>query len=81
MDSDVITAYGYAPADKDTGVVKPKGKSQIRAHEGVVTLDTTEKEEVHQSEGSLGAKEHEDEENPDAVEKEGLRGSQRRGEP
>ena len=39
MDSDVITAYGYAPAGKDTGVVKPKGKSQIRAHEGVVTLE------------------------------------------
>ncbi|MBW3535539.1 MAG: lipoyl synthase, partial [Gemmatimonadetes bacterium] len=27
--------YGYAPSGKDTGVVKPKGTSRIRAHEGL----------------------------------------------
>ena len=31
--------YGYAPTGKDTGVVKPKGKSDIRAHEGLDTID------------------------------------------
>lgn len=30
---------GYAPAGKDTGVVKPKGTSRIRAHEGLDTVD------------------------------------------
>jgi lipoic acid synthetase len=31
--------YGYAPTGKDTGVVKPKGTSKIRAHEGLETID------------------------------------------
>ena len=30
---------GYAPTGKDTGVVKPKGTSRIRAHEGLETID------------------------------------------
>jgi lipoic acid synthetase len=30
---------GYAPTGKDTGVVKPKGTSEIRAHEGLETVD------------------------------------------
>jgi lipoic acid synthetase len=30
---------GYAPAGKDTGVVKPKGTSEIRAHEGLETVE------------------------------------------
>jgi len=30
---------GYAPANKDTGLVKPKGTSRIRAHEGLDTID------------------------------------------
>lgn len=30
---------GYAPDGKDTGVVKPKGTSRIRAHEGLETVD------------------------------------------
>jgi len=30
---------GYAPEGKDTGVVKPKGTSRIRAHEGLDTID------------------------------------------
>lgn len=29
---------GYAPEGKNTGVVKPKGTSRIRAHEGLVTI-------------------------------------------
>jgi len=29
---------GYAPGSKDTGVVKPKGHSRIRAHEGLETV-------------------------------------------
>jgi lipoyl synthase len=29
---------GYAPEGKDTGVVKPKGTSRIRAHEGLDTI-------------------------------------------
>ena len=29
---------GYAPADKNTGIVKPKGTSNIRAHEGLETI-------------------------------------------
>jgi lipoic acid synthetase len=40
--SDTSTAppapRGYAPQGKDTGVVKPKGTSKIRAHEGLDTL-------------------------------------------
>lgn len=30
---------GYAPTGKNTGVVKPKGTSKIRAHEGLETID------------------------------------------
>ena len=30
---------GYAPTGKDTGLVKPKGTSRIRAHEGLETID------------------------------------------
>jgi lipoic acid synthetase len=30
---------GYAPTGKDTGVVKPKGTSEIRAHEGIETVE------------------------------------------
>lgn len=30
---------GYAPTGKDTGVVKPKGTSKIRAHEDLDTID------------------------------------------
>ena len=37
--SKTATPYGYAPTGKDTGVVKPKGKSDIRAHEGIDTID------------------------------------------
>lgn len=33
------TPYGYAPTGKDTGLVKPKGTSKIRAHEGLETID------------------------------------------
>jgi len=33
------TPKGYAPTGKDTGVVKPKGSSRIRAHEGLDTID------------------------------------------
>jgi len=33
------TPYGYAPTGKDTGVVKPKGTSRIRAHEGLETIE------------------------------------------
>ena len=33
------TPRGYAPAGKDTGRVKPKGSSRIRAHEGLETID------------------------------------------
>ena len=29
---------GYAPGGKDTGFVKPKGSSSIRAHEGLETV-------------------------------------------
>ena len=32
-------AGGYAPAGKDTGLVKPKGTSRIRAHEGLDTIE------------------------------------------
>ena len=31
-------ARGYAPSGKNTGVVKPKGTSRIRAHEGLETI-------------------------------------------
>lgn len=39
--SDTITRPpgGYAPAGKNTGVVKPKGTSKIRAHEDLDTVD------------------------------------------
>jgi lipoic acid synthetase len=30
---------GYAPSQKDSGVVKPKGTPRIRAHEGLDTID------------------------------------------
>ena len=30
--------HGYEPTGKDTGLVKPKGTSKIRAHEGIETL-------------------------------------------
>jgi lipoic acid synthetase len=33
------TPRGYAPAGKHTGVVKPKGTSRIKAHEGLETID------------------------------------------
>jgi lipoic acid synthetase len=32
---------GYAPGDKDSGVVKPKGSARIRAHEGLETIPIT----------------------------------------
>ena len=31
-------AGGYTPSNKDTGVVKPKGTNDIRAHEGIDTI-------------------------------------------
>ena len=34
---------GYAPARKDTGAVKPKGRADIRAHEGLVTISPRER--------------------------------------
>ena len=34
---------GYAPAGKNTGVVKPKGTSRIRAHAGLETIEITER--------------------------------------
>jgi lipoic acid synthetase len=34
-----IEKEAYAPAGKDTGVVKPKGTSRIRAHEGLDTIE------------------------------------------
>jgi lipoyl synthase len=39
VEIDVTAARGYAPAGKDTGVVRPKGTSQIRAHEGLATVE------------------------------------------
>lgn len=39
MSIDLDTPKGYAPTGKDTGVVKPKGTSKIRAHEGLETID------------------------------------------
>jgi lipoic acid synthetase len=35
----VAPSKGYAPTGKDTGVVKPKGTSEIRAHEGLETVE------------------------------------------
>jgi lipoic acid synthetase len=39
--SDTVTEAprGYAPTGKNTGVVKPKGTSRIRAHEGLDTIE------------------------------------------
>jgi lipoyl synthase len=34
---------GYHPGEKDTGIVKPKGTSRIRAHEGLETVDMKER--------------------------------------
>ena len=34
----VDVSGGYHPGEKDTGVVKPKGTSRIRAHEGLITV-------------------------------------------
>ena len=34
---------GYAPGGKDTGIVKPKGTSRIRAHEGIETVSMGER--------------------------------------
>ena len=39
MSIDIDRSKGYAPTGKDTGVVKPKGTSRIRAHEGLDTID------------------------------------------
>lgn len=39
MSKTATETYGYAPAGKDTGVVKSKGKPEIRAHEGLETVD------------------------------------------
>jgi lipoic acid synthetase len=35
----VDSPKGYAPTGKNTGIVKPKGTSKIRAHEGLETID------------------------------------------
>lgn len=34
----IKSSKGYAPGDKDTGVVKPKGSSKIQAHSGLDTV-------------------------------------------
>ena len=39
MTTNTDAPKGYAPACKNTGVVKPKGTSRIRAHEGLETVD------------------------------------------
>lgn len=39
MSIDSESPKGYAPTGKNTGVVKPKGTSKIRAHEGLDTID------------------------------------------
>ena len=39
MTTNTDAPKGYAPAGKNTGVVKPKGTSRIRAHEGLETVD------------------------------------------
>lgn len=43
MISENAKAGGYAPDGKNTGVVKPKGTSKIRAHEGLETIAITER--------------------------------------
>ena len=43
MPNDVATPRGYAPTGKNTGQVKPKGTSKIRAHEGLETIDIRER--------------------------------------
>jgi lipoic acid synthetase len=37
-DQSTVPTRGYAPDGKNTGVVKPKGTSRIRAHEGIDTV-------------------------------------------
>lgn len=39
MSETLTDVRGYAPEGKDTGVVKPKGTSRIRAHEGLETVE------------------------------------------
>ena len=39
MTTNTEAPKGYAPAGKNTGVVKPKGTSRIRAHEGLETVE------------------------------------------
>jgi len=39
VSTDLDTPRGYAPTGKDTGLVKPKGTSKIKAHEGLDTID------------------------------------------
>lgn len=39
IDIDIEKPRGYAPTGKDTGIVKPKGSSRIKAHEGLETID------------------------------------------
>ena len=39
MATETTTPKGYAPRGKNTGVVKPKGTSKIRAHEGLETIE------------------------------------------
>lgn len=38
-----VPPRGYAPTGKDTGIVKPKGTSRIRAHEGLDTIPLRER--------------------------------------
>jgi lipoic acid synthetase len=38
-DTDIKAPGGYAPAGKNTGLVKPKGTSRIRAHEDLETVE------------------------------------------
>ena len=38
-DTSTIAPGGYAPSGKNTGVVKPKGTSRIKAHEGLDTIE------------------------------------------
>lgn len=42
-DTQTEAPRGYAPAGKNTGVVKPKGTSRIRAHEGLETIGIRER--------------------------------------
>jgi lipoyl synthase len=37
-DAGIVRSGGYHPGEKDTGVVRPKGSSRIRAHEGLTTV-------------------------------------------